>query len=230
MERTKVYKPEFEYCPLCGAKLKYRHTISNKQVHFYSGTEIRIKNLGYSCTNEACTDNKIIYSSQTAAKFCPKGYTYSAKVLSYIVVLKDKKISREEICNRLALKGIEISDRNVDMIYDHFKELSNKDYRRNIEICYNEMINRYNKILLSIDSLIVDDYRTMTVRSAFNNEIIGFHIIPKNDTELVLKLLNEYVSNDKIDSITTTRRQTSFFSLVEKAVARPMKYYYFLKM
>ena len=26
MERTKIYKPEFTVCPLCGSKLKYRYT------------------------------------------------------------------------------------------------------------------------------------------------------------------------------------------------------------
>ena len=79
MENTKVYKPEVSRCPLCGSKLKYRYTVSNKVIQFYNGHYTRVKNLGYSCTNELCKDNSVIYTSQTASKLCIKGYTYSSR-------------------------------------------------------------------------------------------------------------------------------------------------------
>ena len=50
-EEVLTYKTEFDVCPICGAKLEYRHSVSNKIVLTLSGS-YRIINLGYGCPNE----------------------------------------------------------------------------------------------------------------------------------------------------------------------------------
>lgn len=229
MERTKVYKPEITVCPLCGAKLKYRYTVSNKVIRFFDGHFVRVKNLGYSCTNDECIDNSVIYSSQTASKLCIKGYTYSSKILAYIVVMKHLKYSREDICDKLALMGVEISDRNIDIINEKYSEKLNKDYKESIKLEYQYMKSHFGQIRISIDCLIVEDIRVISVRNSFNNHQIGIHFINRDAIEETKKLLHEYVDDDAIKAITTVRSITEFFNVLNSVVNREMKYYYFEK-
>lgn len=229
MERTKVYKPEISRCPLCGSKLKYRYTVSNKVIQFSSGAFIRVKNLGYSCTNDECIDNRVIYSSQTASKLCTKGYTYSSKILAYIVVMKQLKFSREQICDKLAFMGVEISDRNIDIINEKFEEKLHIDYKKNIELEYEYMIKHYGQVRLSVDALSVENIRVISVRDSFNNHQIGLHFIDMEDDETLIKILHDYLDDENIKAITTVRSFTDIFKVIEKVVNREMKYYYFEK-
>ena len=132
----KIYKPEILYCPKCKAKLKYCYTVSNKVVQFTSGKYFRIKNLGYKCPN--CMDH--VYFSQTANKLSFKGYTYSAKIACTIFYYKSIHYGREKICDILTNKGIEISDRNIDILYKNFNELYTMDKDSIIKNNYQEMI------------------------------------------------------------------------------------------
>ncbi len=230
MERTKIYKPEFALCPLCGSKLKYRYTVSNKVIQFSTGAYVRVKNLGYSCKNDECIDNSVIYTSQTASKLCVKGYTYSAKVLALIYILKMEHKSRDEICDYLAYFGIEISDRNIDIIHDKYQLMLNMDYKKNIELEYSYMMRHYGQIRLSIDSITVEEYQVVSIRDSFNSHQIGLHIFKIGDEEPLKKVLEEYVSNPNIKSIVTVRSFTNFFKILKEVVNRDMEYYYFEKM
>lgn len=230
MERTKIYKPEFTVCPLCGSKLKYRYTVSNKVIQFSTGDYSRVKNLGYSCRNDDCIDNSVIYTSQTASKLCVKGYTYSAKVLALIYILKMKHKSRDEICDYLAYFGIDISDRNIDIIHDKYQKMLDTDYKKNIELEYEYMMRHFGQIRISIDSIAVEEYRVLSVRDSFNNHQIGLHIFKLCDEDNLKNVLGEYVSNPNIKSIATVRSFTSFFKILKEVVNRDMDYYYFEKM
>lgn len=229
MESTKVYKPEVCKCPLCGSKLKYRYTVSNKVIQFYNGHYTRVKNLGYSCTNDFCRDNTVIYTSQTASKLCIKGYTYSSKVLAYIAINKHLKKPREKICDKLATFGVEISDRNIDMVYEKYEQHLNADYKKNIQIEYDYMKRHYGQVRISIDAIRVEKVILISVRNSFSNNQIGTHFIQSTDEENIIKLLKEYVSDDLITCISTTRPFTSFFKILKKAVNRPMEYIHFEK-
>ena len=122
---VKVYKPEIMNCPKCGTKLVYVYTVSNKVIQFSSGRIMKIKNMGYKCPS--CNDD-LVYMSATAHKMSFKGCTYSAKVVCMIDELKSKHKSRDEICDILISKGLEISDRNVDILYKKLNDYINQDY------------------------------------------------------------------------------------------------------
>lgn len=216
---TKVYKPEIDKCPICHAKLKYRYTVSNKGIHFSNGKYYRIKNLGYSCTNPECSHPNVIYTSQTAAKLCIKGYTYSAKILALILYYKSNHVSRDEICSMLSLNGIEISDRNIDIIYDKISVKLNMDYKKNIELEYNYMIREYNQIMLSIDSITLpDEYRLITIRNFFTQSIIGMHMF-KCVCDDDFNILDEYLNKElNITKIITVRPIGKIYSEILKRI------------
>lgn len=226
----KTYKPEIERCPLCGAKLKYRYAVSNKVIQFSHGEKRRIKNLGYSCTNPDCPHPDVIYVSQTASKLCVKGYTYSAKILSEILYYKTIHKSREEIVNILNEDNVDISDRNIDIIFNKLEGLLSMDYKTNIKYHYDYMMREFGKIMLSIDSIgLPDNYRIISVKSFFNSEYIGMHLFKEED-ESSFKFLDEYLNKDlNIDLIATIRPIFKVFDEIKKRVNDNCKFIYYIK-
>ncbi len=211
---TKVYKPEITNCPLCGAKLKYRYTVSDKKIQFSHGEITRIKNLGYSCSNMDCTHPEYIYVSHTARKMCFKGYTYSSKILLEIIHYKQLHKSRDAIADMLASVGVEISDRNVDIIYEKLNPFFTMDYKKNIEVNYEMMERECDGIFLSIDSIHLDDgYRFFSIRNFFTSDTIGCHIVKNGD----YSILDDYLRKDlNIKMIITIRPIFDTFDEIKK--------------
>lgn len=227
---AKSYKPEIDNCPLCGAKLKYRYSISNKNIQFSDGKRIKIKNLAYSCSNSDCTHPDFLYTSQTATKMCMKGYTYSAKVLALILYYKHLHKSREEITNILVDEGIEISDRNVDIIYEKLEPYLNMDYKKNIEFEYAFMNRECGGVYLSIDVIsLFDGYNYFVIRNFFTSNIIGCHIVKCiNDEDY--NILNDYLNPSfNIKQIITVRPLFRVYDEIKKRVDENTKFLHFLK-
>lgn len=227
MEVTRVYKPEINACPICGSRLKYRYTVSNKVITFSGGRTYRVKNLGYACSNPECSHPNIIYTSQTANKFCVKGYTYSAKILATILYYKINHKSREEICDILSLDGVLMSDRNVDIIYEKLYPNLTMDYKKNIRIEYDYMMNEFGQIMLSIDSIdLPDKHRFISIRNSFSSRQIGCHIISGND----YSVLDDYLNKDlNITMIATVRPSGYTYNEVKKRVSDKTKIISFIK-
>ncbi len=217
-EIVRPYKPEITNCPCCNTKLEYKYTVSNKVIQFSSGARFRIKNLGYVCPNLECRAHDVIFTSQTAAKFCLKGYTYSSKVIGYITILKMEGVSRDKICARLSLLGIDISDRNIDNIAE--REIANFDidYKSKIKEEYDFMYNNYGQVRLSIDSLCVLKKRIVAVRNAFNNALMGFHLLDENDYDTLKPILKEYINDPRVKSIITVRKNTNFYKCLNECL------------
>ena len=228
VKATKIYKPEILTCPICNSNLKYCYTISNKVVQFSSGKTIRIKNLGYKCP--ICNDN--VYFSQTANKLAFRGYTYSAKVICMIDY--EKKINhrgREAICDILDNKNIEISDRNVDIIYKKFKEIFNQDYNKIIIDAYNDMLNKFNEIRISLDLITVNEISYVILYDYFTGNILAIWKFNGVEDPRLIETLSKYI-NDKynITTIFSVRGYVSKFVPIIKSIApKVTKVYPFLK-
>ncbi len=223
---TRIFKPEVERCPICGAKLIYRYTVSNKVIQFFDGEKYRVKNLGYSCSNVDCKTTGIIYTSQTATKSCVKGYTYSAKILGTILYYKSLKVSRIAIETRLANRGIEISDRNIDMIYDKYKERLSSDHKKSIEIEYGYMLKQFDQILLSIDIFnVAKNVWLLSIRNFMTNSQIGLHFIHNND----YSVLDDYLNKDlNITKIATVKKQTRIYKEILKRVNKEVCFIHYV--
>ncbi len=209
--RSKIYKPEILFCPKCNHPLKYKYTVSNKVVQFTSGKYFRIKNLGYGCPN--CKDQHI-YFSQTANKLCFKGYTYSAKIICMISYYKNKHYGRESICDILASKGIEISDRNIDILYKKFLTFLNQDYDSKIKKAYSHMLTEYNEIRLSIDLITINEKCYIILYDFFTSELLALWIFDNfNETDIKLTL-SSYICPDRNITLIASIRNTKDGKLI----------------
>lgn len=228
-KRIKNYKPEIKTCPFCGSKLVYKHTVSNKIIQFSSGSYIRVKNLGYACSNEECENKSFIFSSQTASKLCVRGYTYSAKVLAMIYHYKEKHYSRDRICDMLAELGIQISDRNIDIIYTKYHEIMQIDYLGMIEQSYEKMQKYFKEIRIAIDFIRVEDHLFISIRDSFWNEQIGMHYLYAENEDKITNILKAYICDRKITYITTIRPQTKSFHFISELADKETKILFFSK-
>lgn len=213
---VKIYKPEILACPICNSALKYKYTISNKVVQFTSGKIFRIKNLGYGCLN--CNDSNI-YFSQTANKLCFKGYTYSAKAVCLIAYYKSKHLGREGICDILASKGIEISDRNIDILYSKFKETYTHDYDAVIKEAYKNMLDKYNEIRISIDLITIEDTYYVILYDFFTSHKLAIWTFNEMSFEALNDTLSKYINEElKITIITSIRnnKDNKFIPILKK--------------
>ena len=168
-ELCKNYKPEILTCPKCGSKLVYKYAVSNKNVNFSNGKIFKIRNLAYGC--RYCNDSNV-YISQTANKLSFKGSKYSTKVCCMIYHFKQKKCGREQICDYLSSKGIEISDRNVDIIYKKMEMLFNICYNDVLKSAYNKMLDEFAEIRLSIDLITVCNVYYVIIYNYFNGDLL----------------------------------------------------------
>ena len=204
----KVYKPEILTCPICGSKLAYCYTVSNKLVYFTSGKRMRIKNLGYKCNNCSCDTT---FVSQTANKLCFKGYSYSVKVVATIALMKEEGKSRDYICDYLYNKGVEVSDRNIGNLCIKFKEFLNLDYQKNIKEAYKQMMDKYNQIRLSIDFMRVMDEIIVVVYDYFTTNILALRRFKDNKEEGVRNFFMEFINKDTPLSVVATIRKDQVY-------------------
>lgn len=214
---TKIYKPEVLLCPTCKGKLKYKYTVSNKVVQFTSGKYFRIKNLGYGCPN--CND--VVYFSQTANKLCFKGCTYSAKIVCMIDYYKSKHLGREEICDILVSKGIEISDRNVDILYQKFLSYYNQDYSKLINESFLNMMHKFNEVRISIDLITINQTYYVIIYDYFTSEKLALWKF--NSFDEMRAMFEKYLTGDfNITYIITIRniKNNRMLSIIKEFVPR----------
>ena len=226
-EVCKVYKPEILTCPICGSKLAYCYTVSNKLVYFTSGKRMRIKNLGYKCNS---CDDDTTYVSQTANKLCFKGYSYSVKVVATIALMKEEGRSRDYICDYLYNKGIEISDRNIGNLCLKFNELLNQDYMSNINDAYSRMLEKYNQIRLSIDFIKVMDEIIVVVYDYFTTKILALKRFKENKEENVRNFFNEFINKDmQLSVVSTIRKDQTYHPILRELCPKNTKFIPYIK-
>lgn len=224
---SRYYKPEILCCPKCCTKLVYRYALSNRTVYFTSGKQIRVHNLGYSCPN--CKDNQI-YFSQTANKLAFKGYTYSAKIVCTIARLKEKNLTREEICDYFFSKNIEISDRNVDNLYRKYQECLHIDYKKLIPNAFEKMMKEYNQIRLSIDLITVLGSIHVIFYDYFTSDMLAFVRFEGSEDSKLYDFLSCYLNkNMNITVIASIRRDAYFIPMLKSLCPTKTKFIAFNK-
>ena len=217
---VKIYKPEIMLCPRCKNSLKYVYTVSNRVVQFSSGKIFRIKNMGYKCPN--CNDN--VFFSLTALKLAFKGYTYSAKLSCMVEYYKSKNLTREKICDMFAEKDIEISDRNIDMLYNKVRSYIDMDYDAKILEAYSEMMNKFNEIRICLDLITIEKTVYIVMYSYFSGDIIALWKFDSIDDEGIVELLKKYCDEKyNITTIVTIRPQFKFYGIIKENVPSKVK-------
>lgn len=223
----KNYKPEFLVCPKCGEKLKYIYSTSAKTITFTMGKKMYIKNLGYICP--CCQDH--IYVSQTATKFALPNIHYSSKICFMIYYYKLLGYSREKICDTLMYNNIQISDRNIDNLFNKLDILIKTNYTNLIKYEYETSLEEFKQIRLSIDLISYNKKRLIVIRNQFTNVIIGCYYFNSIEDPKIKEILSLYINKDlPITNIITIRKDDVFIPLLKSLAPNKTKFNSFLKI
>ena len=141
------------------------------------------------------------------------------------------KKGREAICDFLANKNIEISDRNVDIIYKRFKEIIERNHDKIIKEAFSNMMNKYNEIRICLDLISVNEKSYVIMYDFFTGNIIGLWRFNGVEDEALKDTLAKYIeNNDDISTIFSVRGYVSkFVPIIKSMISKKTKVYAFLK-
>jgi hypothetical protein len=77
---TCYFRPDFRYCPLCGAPLKRRATVQDKVLTTLDG-RFRLISLGYRCSDSCCQNAHATFVSPEPARLSLKGLSFGFDVI-----------------------------------------------------------------------------------------------------------------------------------------------------
>ncbi len=149
----RIYKPESEQCSACGEEIKlHRYYQWDKIVQQMSGT-IHVASRGGICVNVDCSQVNEVVRSSAAESVSLLGCTYRLDVIAQIGWWRDKDHQdRGEIHSRLINRGVQLSERQVDYLYNRYQVLlacvGNQDKSR-----LQEVHQTYGGLKVSLDGL-----------------------------------------------------------------------------
>lgn len=119
-----IYKPEELECCECGDPLELqRHYRWRKTVQHLSGA-VYVASQGGRCCNPECSRQDEIVTSQEAQRLTLPECTYGLDVIAQIGWWRDKEhMDRATIHNRLTGMGVQLSERQVDYLYNRYQIL-----------------------------------------------------------------------------------------------------------
>ena len=182
--------------------------------------------MGYKCPK--CNDE--VYFSLTALKLAFKGHTYSGKVACMIEYYRSLGYTRDKICDLLAESDIEISDRNVDILYNKVKSYMEMNYDLAILNDYKYMQDKFKEIRICLDLITVDKSYYIIMYGYFTGNIIGFWKVDSVDDDFVKELIRKYTNKDyNITTIITIRPQFKFYGIIKENIPSGIKMMSFSK-
>jgi len=147
------YRPEFKNCLHCGAKLKRSHIAWRKTITSLDRV-CRVHNTAYQCSNQAnCEQGGRVYRSGYADGLSLPYYTYGLDVIVYIGQQRLRQHQTiPEIQRALqAREPMQISEREVEYLFDVYLLLSACSQEQRIEKKYRQMIMDNGGMVLAID-------------------------------------------------------------------------------
>lgn len=152
-DRKKVYhRAELKQCLKCGGKLKRSHTKWEKTIQFLHGT-YQIFNQAYRCADKSCRESSgVVYSSVYADGLSLSYQTYGLDVVVHVGYqrLHQHKTIPEIHKMLVAEKGIQISERHVQWLFDEYLVLSACSHGKRLAK-YQDAIATNGGIILGID-------------------------------------------------------------------------------
>ena len=148
-----IYKPEPMECGECGTTLELqRHYQWRKTVQHLSGA-VYVASQGGKCSNPECSRKDEIVTSEEAQRLTLPECTYGLDVIAQIGWWRDKEhMDRAPIHSRLTDMGVQLSERQVDYLYNRYQILlacvGNQERSR-----LQEIIDKRGGLQVSLDGL-----------------------------------------------------------------------------
>ena len=148
-----IYKPESRQCSGCGGAIELQDYYQwRKTVQHLSGA-IYVASWGGVCLNPECSQKDDLVKSLVAQSVTVPGCTYGLDVIAQIGWWRDREhLDRVEIHSRLVGGGVQLSERQVDYLYNQYQILlacvGNQDRSR-----LQEVVDAHGGLKVALDGL-----------------------------------------------------------------------------
>lgn len=147
------FRPEFSHCPHCETKLKRRHTAWEKKICTLDGV-IHAWSMAYVCKNPQCPHPGAFYKSAEAEMLSMKHSSYGYDVLCLVGELRfQQHMTVSEIQAALNERGIAISERYSQELYERFQVLLSASLDDHVKQILQETVATNGGIILSMDGV-----------------------------------------------------------------------------
>jgi hypothetical protein len=190
--KDKIYfKPEFEHCLCCGAKLKRSHTAWKKNISTLHGV-IQAWSMAYACSNINCKHHNTYYKSAEADSLAMKHSSYGFDVLALVGQLRFKHHRTiAEITEELTNRGIATSERNSQRLYERYLTLLRSSVTDYVKEELEQVVNTHGGIMISMDGVQPEkgNETLYVVREVFSGTILVAKNVKSSSTEELKELI-----------------------------------------
>lgn len=190
----KVYfKPDEDLCPLCGSKNKFFSWAMDKYINTLDGV-LRLKSDVRICGNEECEGHKerIKYRSSLLHQYALSGSSFGLDLIAYVGLQRLRSHQNfDEIYKDIREKGVYISRRSVDNLYNSFEYLMKCSLSTRLEELKGQFLKN-NGIILSLDGLQpqIGHELLFLLRDVTTKEVLHAEMMKSTDTDSMVRLLN----------------------------------------
>lgn len=148
-----IYKPESMECSECGGGLELQPYYQwRKTVQHMTGA-VYVASWGGICINPECSRHEELVTSLVGQSVTVPGCTYGLDVIAQIGWWRDRDhLDRAEIHSRLVSHGVQLSERQVDYLYNQYQILlacvGNQDRSR-----LQEVVDKHGGLKVALDGL-----------------------------------------------------------------------------
>jgi len=200
MRKAKIYKdyqkiyfqPDVAECPICGSKCKFFNWVIDKYINTLDGV-LRIKSDARICGNKECKgyQERIKYRSSIVHQYALPGSTFGLDLIAYVGFQRLRANQNfDEIYKDITEKGVYISRRSVDNLYNSFEYLMKCSLSTRLKELENQF--KENKgIILSLDGLQpqLGHELLFLLRDVNTKEVLHAEMMKSTDADSMIRLL-----------------------------------------
>ncbi|MCI3919087.1 transposase [Paenibacillus sp. TRM 82003] len=194
--KDKIYfKPEFELCLHCGAKLKRSHTAWKKNISTLQGV-IQAWSMAYVCSNANCNYQDIYYKSAEADSLAMKHTSYGFDVLALVGQLRFKHhMTIAEITEELTGRGVATSERNSQRLYERYLTLLRSSVTDHVKEELKQVVEAHGGIMISMDGVQPEkgNETLYVVREVFSGTILVAKSVKSSSAEELKELIKPVI-------------------------------------
>jgi hypothetical protein len=231
----KIYfKPEFEHCLHCGAKLKRSHTAWKKNISTLHGV-IQAWSMAYVCSNANCEYRNTYYKSAEADLLAMKHTSYGFDVLALVGQLRFKQhMTIAEITEELTERGISTSERNSQRLYERYLTLLRSSVTDHVKEELKQVVEKHSGIMISMDGVQPEkgNETLYVIREVFSGTILVAKNVKSSSTAELKELIQPIIDlGFPIIGIVTDGQQSIRLAMEELLPNVPYQYcqYHYLK-
>lgn len=194
-KEKKYFRPEFEHCLHCGAKLRRSHVAWKKNISTLQGV-IQAWSMAYVCSNAGCNYRDTYYKSAEADSLAMKHTSYGFDVLALVGQLRFKHhMTIAEITEELTVRGVATSERNSQRLYERYLTLLRSSVTDYVKEELKDVVDEHGGIMISMDGVQPEkgNETLYVVREVFSGTILVAKSVKSSSAEELKELIQPVI-------------------------------------